>query len=337
MAARQRARLVLVNGFLGAGKTSVLTAFAEAIGRRGLRAGIITNDQSATLVDSLVARNRGVPSAEVAGGCFCCRFSDLVVAIDRVLASGVDYVLCEAVGSCTDVVATVIEPLRRFYSDLVDLAPFSVVVDVTTLDERLNGNDDLAYIFRKQLEEADVIALNKIDATAPDAVVPEFPGKRVLRVSARRGDGMTEWLDLVSAGAADSKPLSALDYDRYAAGEVMLAWLNARATVGCDAAALLQSLLASLEARSIDVAHLKFTVAGKRVQLTSLDGAVSFDDEPSGHEAIVNIRARTSAAALRAAVTEAIHQASGKAEIHELEAFAPPYPHPEFCFRNAGT
>jgi CobW/HypB/UreG family nucleotide-binding protein len=325
------ARLVLVNGFLGAGKTTALIALADAIRARGQRPGIITNDQSATLVDSLIARNHGLPAAEVAGGCFCCRFSDLIVAIDRVLACGVDFVLCEAVGSCTDVVATVIEPLRRFYTDVVELSPVSVVVDVTTVDRRLNADDDLGYIFRKQIEEADVVVLNKIDASASRP--PAFTGKRVLRVSAKRGDGISEWLDVITGTPTTSTPLPSLDYDRYASGEAMLAWLNARATTGCDASELLQSFRASLGSRSIEVAHLKFTVGGKRIQLTSLDGPVSMDDEP-GEELIVNVRARTTPAALREAVTEAIHAVSAAIEIRDLEAFSPSYPRPHFCFRD---
>jgi hypothetical protein len=121
-----------------------------------------------------------------------------------------------------------------------------------------------------------------------------------------------------------------IDYDRYAHGEAMLAWLNARAHVSCDAEMLLQSLRRSLDARSVDLAHMKFTLAGKRVQLTNLQGDASVDDEPSGDELILNVRARTTPDILRDAITDALHSASVFVDLREMNALAPFYPHPQF-------
>ena len=326
-------RLVFVNGFLGAGKTSAIHALAKLIGERGLRAGIITNDQSRGLVDSLVARNRGLTAAEVAGGCFCCKFDDLVFAIDQVLAHEPDFVLCEAVGSCTDMVATVIEPFRRFYSNVADIAPFTVVVDAQTVQARLEADDDLAYIFHKQIEEADIVLLNKSDVARADV---RFADKRVIETSALRGDGIAAWFDALTS-AATSHPLVEIDYDRYAHGESMLAWLNGHARVECDAPTLLASLRSSLTRSHIDVAHLKFTLRGKRVQMTALDSRPSIDDEVTGDELILNIRARSKPEALCIAVSDALRWASPRSESSELQAFAPAYPHPQFRIDSSGV
>ena len=68
--------------------------------------------------------------AEVTGGCFCCKFEDLVEAIVALTDSdGVDTVIAEAVGSCTDLQATVVRPLRRYYGDDMVVAPLTTVVD----------------------------------------------------------------------------------------------------------------------------------------------------------------------------------------------------------------
>ena len=74
----ETARYVMIGGFLGAGKTTAVDLFAQALTGRGMRVGLITNDQSTGLVDTAVLRSRGF-----AGGCFCCRFDSLAAAADR--------------------------------------------------------------------------------------------------------------------------------------------------------------------------------------------------------------------------------------------------------------
>ena len=49
-------RLIFVGGFLGSGKTTALGAVAKLLIRRGKRVGIVTNDQSGNLTDTLVVR-----------------------------------------------------------------------------------------------------------------------------------------------------------------------------------------------------------------------------------------------------------------------------------------
>ena len=47
-----KTRYIMVGGFLGAGKTTAILNVAETLRRRGLRVGLITNDQSYGLVDT---------------------------------------------------------------------------------------------------------------------------------------------------------------------------------------------------------------------------------------------------------------------------------------------
>ena len=102
---------MLVGGFLGAGKTSLILAAARVLERQGLRAAAILNDQGDDLVDTRIAREHGLAADQVAGGCFCCRFSDLLEAAERLEAYEPDVIFAEAVGSCTDLAATVLRPL----------------------------------------------------------------------------------------------------------------------------------------------------------------------------------------------------------------------------------
>jgi G3E family GTPase len=75
--------IVLVGGFLGAGKTSLILAASKVLLARGVRCAVILNDQGDELVDTRHVAQRGVASREVTGGCFCCRYSDLVSVIDE--------------------------------------------------------------------------------------------------------------------------------------------------------------------------------------------------------------------------------------------------------------
>src|SRR5579872_4486720 len=97
-------RMVLAGGFLGAGKTTLLGALAKRLLQQGRKVGVVTNDQATDLVDTTIVCELGLPVAEVAGGCFCCRFTDLLDAAQTVLAHQPDVLLCEPVGSCTDMV-----------------------------------------------------------------------------------------------------------------------------------------------------------------------------------------------------------------------------------------
>lgn len=46
---------VIIGGFLGAGKTTLITALSALLQEKGRRVGIITNDQASGLVDTRLA------------------------------------------------------------------------------------------------------------------------------------------------------------------------------------------------------------------------------------------------------------------------------------------
>jgi len=120
----------MLGGFLGAGKTTAIAKLARWLSDKGLRVGLITNDQGSQLVDTTMLRAGGFPVEEIAGGCFCCRFNSLIEAAERLTANNRPEVfLAEPVGSCTDLVATVTYPLRKIYGDAFSIAPLSVIVD----------------------------------------------------------------------------------------------------------------------------------------------------------------------------------------------------------------
>lgn len=272
-------RFVLVGGFLGAGKTTALARLALGHQAAGRTVGLITNDQAAGLVDTGSLQVRGLRVEEVAGGCFCCRFDDLARAADRLRGEERPQVLlAEPVGSCTDLVATVINPWKRLYGGDYSMAPYSVLLDPLRAGQMLlrpglgGFSSRIAYIYRKQLEEADLLVLNKVDLLDPAAadaieraLVAEFPGRAVLRVSAVTGLGFAAWQECLERDGPYGRNILEIDYDTYAAGEAELGWLNATASINADepfdadAAVLdlMRRITAALAAGRLEPAHLK--------------------------------------------------------------------------------
>jgi MIP family channel proteins len=256
----QPVQLLLVGGFLGAGKTTLLWQAARRLAARGRHVGLITNDQAPDLVDTGLLTRQGFDVREVAGSCFCCNFPALITAAEALAGDvSADVLIAEPVGSCTDLSATILQPLKDKFARQFVLAPLSVLVDPERLADVLLGrpgrlHDSAAYIVRKQLEEADVIVLNKTDLLPPGKLAElvgllgeSFPGAHVRCISALTGQGVEEWLDAVQAGAvggngaagavgAVGKKLLDIDYDIYAEGEAVLGWLNASVRLSTGAA-----------------------------------------------------------------------------------------------------
>jgi G3E family GTPase len=184
---------IMVGGFLGAGKTSTISRLARYYMSQGKKVGIVTNDQTTDLVDTQSLRSQGFDVGEVAGSCFCCNFNALTSTVEHPGAGQLpDIILAEPVGSCTDLVATVIRPLTEVYGVPLDIAPYGVVLKPShglriLRGEATSGFSPKAnYIFRKQIEEADFVVINRVDvlpaadvAELQSLIEKEYPGRPV--------------------------------------------------------------------------------------------------------------------------------------------------------------
>jgi Ni2+-binding GTPase involved in maturation of urease and hydrogenase len=355
---------VTLSGFLGAGKTTTMVRAAQRLEERGHRVVVITNDQGEDLVDTQVASASVSGVGEVTGGCFCCRFEDLAgTTVELVASRDADVVIAEAVGSCTDIQATVIRPLRQFYGDRFTVAPLTTVMD----PQRYRGfsrawdageaESDLSYLFRNQLEEADVIALNKIDLLREgeaDRLVPavreRFPHADVVPYAASTGEGLgalvRRWTD---GNVTDSGRDLDLDYGRYADAEARLAWLNQRWDVAAGGRAYsprawVARTLAELSHACVRgghvIGHAKLSLRASggttKASLVAAGGDVTFDSavaEAAGEgSAVVNARVDCEPAVLDGAVAAAVAAADEafgtRSTLREGQSFKPGEPRP---------
>ena len=349
------ARYIMIGGFLGAGKTTAMGRLARHLSSQGLRVGLITNDQAGGLVDTRLMRSQGFATEEIAGGCFCCRFNTLVDAAAKLADTAKpDVFIAEPVGSCTDLVATVTYPLRRMYGANFSIAPLSVLVDplrarrVLGLSSEPGFSAKVTYIYKKQLEEADLIVINKTDLLPEEeldelthALRAEYPAAQVLRISARHESGLDDWFSAMIHQTQSARSPMQVDYEVYAEGEALLGWLNATVTLQAadefDANAYLHALASSLHQKlastSAEVAHLKMTyspddgIAGEIASINLVrndnvpETGMSLDEPSTGGQLILNLRAEADPATLARFVTEALASvtASFPGLTHRLE------------------
>lgn len=361
-----KALYIMLGGFLGSGKTTAVAALAQRLSARGLRVGLITNDQGQELVDTAMLRSKGFATEEIPGGCFCCRFNSLVEAADRLTESArPDVFIAEPVGSCTDLVATVTYPLRRMYGDHFRIAPLSVLLDpiralrVFGLQPGGSFSPKVLYIYRKQLEEADLIVITKSELLSPEqlealraAIVLEFPRAQVLTASVRTGAHLEEWFSHIESNEQVERQPMEVDYGVYAEGEALLGWLNATAALSIagefEANLLLQTLASEIQRRlqnaTAEVAHLKMTYSPDAglgdiavVNLVRNDYvpelAIRLEQPAGSGQLVINLRAEAPpedlADALRAALPAAATSVPGlEIALEHLEFFRPGKPVP---------
>lgn len=150
---------------MGSGKTTAIRQACSSLRVKGKSVAVITNDQGTQLVDSGFMRAGNIPVCEVTGGCFCCNYPDLYQHIGFLANTAQpDALFAESVGSCTDLIATVVNPLRQRLPNLEIVV--SIFVDARLLLNRLQEtalpfDESVQYIYDKQLEEADLLLLNK--------------------------------------------------------------------------------------------------------------------------------------------------------------------------------
>lgn len=358
-------RFLMVGGFLGAGKTTTIGKLAAHYVAQGKNVALVTNDQAYNLVDTETLRAQGFQVGEVPGACFCCKFDDLLSTVDALSADSVpDLIIAEPVGSCTDLVATVIEPMKALFGDRFETGPLVVLLKPSHGKKILSGGErrgfspKAEYIFLKQLEEADAIAINKVDRMSDEQresllslTKERFPEKNVFLMSAREGIGFDALVAATEADPIVRKGMMEMDYEIYAEGEAELGWLNCQVVAKShDSAAkfsldevvlaFVRNIGSKLAAEGAEVAHLK--VLGQTLENSSIANMVSSDGEAElslaseintvGAELLVNARVATAPETLLSIVNNVAGELQTAMPIEfsigQMQSFRPGKPEP---------
>jgi G3E family GTPase len=150
--------ILLVTGFLGAGKTTVVNhLLAHAEGRR---IAAVVNDFGAINIDAELIAGASDGVVSLSNGCICCSLEgDLLRTLATLLRRDPrpEFIVIETSGIAdpADIVRNLMDPLIWQEAPLETVL---CVVDATTDAEKLND-----ALLRSQLRAADVVALSKVD------------------------------------------------------------------------------------------------------------------------------------------------------------------------------
>jgi cobalamin biosynthesis protein CobW len=156
----KRIPILVVSGFLGSGKTSLVRHLLRDAQTQGTRVAVISNEFGALGIDQALLGKGEEAYVELEGGCVCCQLSDALRDTLQMLWERVqpDQVIVETSG-----VALPSDTQLQFWREPVSTwVDDDMAVVVVNAEQLLEGRD-LQGTFEDQVSSADLLLLNKID------------------------------------------------------------------------------------------------------------------------------------------------------------------------------
>jgi cobalamin biosynthesis protein CobW len=163
----RRVPVLLVSGFLGSGKTTLVRHLLADAQRRGVRVAVISNELGELGIDRALLSGGQGELIELAGGCICCRLSDAFVeTLERVRErSDPERVIVETSG-----VALPYETQLHLWREPVSRWVGEDVAVVVVNAEQLAAGAPPDDVFGQQVSSADLLVLNFLDRVADSEV-----------------------------------------------------------------------------------------------------------------------------------------------------------------------
>ncbi len=187
--------IMIISGFLGSGKTTVLLRLAKAlVENTGMKVAIIENEVGKIGVDGQMIKAEGLAVKELFSGCICCTLKSSLSRTLVELARDIrpDIVIVEPSG-----VAVPDMILEAMSGTCVPVGKTLLINLVDATRSQLIFRKPLLPVVGKGIETADMILVNKADAVGPELlshVEAEIyairPEANLHFVSALTGDGM---------------------------------------------------------------------------------------------------------------------------------------------------
>lgn len=160
--------MIIVTGFLGSGKTSLIlsTIGAVSAGNDG-KVAIIVNDFGKIGIDAKVMDKYGLQVKELQGGCICCTLGSFLLDTVQKVAVNFhpDVLILEPTGIADP--RSILNTMEKYSGPPMDRIIVIVVLDAPRYEiiSKVMGPP-----FDHQLSAADVIVLNKVDETDDETI-----------------------------------------------------------------------------------------------------------------------------------------------------------------------
>jgi len=275
-------RVIVLGGFFGAGKTVALARLGARLQKQDIQVGLLTNDADGDLADIAFLRDQGFSAAQISGVPLGDRIEALHRHIEHLVSeTGARVILVEAAGNSAQISPKAIAGLPKLAGQSPAIAPLTVLIDPIRaarafgLEPGTRFSDRLVYLYRKELEEAEIIVLNKIDLIASQQrtrlrrfLEQQFPHASIFEVSLREEHGIEEWLQCLMTKEHSAREMPPLDANLYALAQASLGWLNCTVRLssrkyfdGSNVVTELASIIQSaLRHEGCEIAHLKMAL-----------------------------------------------------------------------------
>lgn len=240
MSSDNRTRMLVLGGYLGAGKTTLAVNLAKTLKeRRDKSVAIIMNDQGDVLVDTEYSKDAGFDTCDIMGGCFCTNFDKFVSSARTLVNTGKpDIIIAEPIGTSTNIMSSVVAPMRSLHPDEFSVAPFTVVVDCVRVldvlsDKKERDIDTVDIIPAHQMKEAEVIVLTKTDLVDADtiakirkAIDAILPGIRMIETSSADLRNIDDIIDIILSDEMSTKAPLGEKNQGFAFEKAKLGWYS---------------------------------------------------------------------------------------------------------------
>jgi G3E family GTPase len=165
-----RIPVLVVSGYLGSGKTTLVRHLLADAQRIGARVAVISNEFGELGIDAALLGSQSDDYVELSGGCVCCKLSDALVETLQTLRERAqpDRIVIETSG-----VALPFETQLQLWRDPVRQWIADDVAIVVVNAEQIAAGRDLDDTFTQQVSSADFLLLNQIDRV-PAAELPRL-------------------------------------------------------------------------------------------------------------------------------------------------------------------